>query len=163
MHNMDSLPIARALEDLIPEPTLFVEDPASADAESKMMQLLFASFAAYMPKIPNILNTRSAEYYHRERSALFGTSLVDIEKAKGATAYDDSQAQLQAFKDKFVQDPSGPFIRGKQVSYADFVFVAWLLALQQFDDAVFKKFIGFDESFQKVFDACAEWAERRSY
>ena len=83
---MDSNPIAETLEKLWPEPALHVADSTTADTQAKMDQLQYSSFPAFMPKIPNILNASSAEYYHRERAALFGMSLIDIENAKGAQA-----------------------------------------------------------------------------
>ena len=86
VHMMDSNPIAETLEKLWPEPALHVADSTTADTQAKMDQLQYSSFPAFMPKIPNILNASSAEYYHRERAALFGMSLIDIENAKGAQA-----------------------------------------------------------------------------
>ena len=163
VHLMNSLPIAQALEDLFPSPTLHVRDAISTKAEELLQKLMLASFAAYMPLIPNILNPVSKEYYEREREALMGVKLIDVYNAKGAQAYADSQAELQAWKEFFDQDNNGPFVKGQHPSFADFIFVAWLSAVKEFNPTAFTQFIGFDETFQKVFDATSEWRERNTY
>jgi glutathione S-transferase len=160
---MNSTTIAQALEDFFPEPTLHVRDETTAKADELLGKLMLTSFAAYMPLIPNILNPVSQEYYTREREALIGVPLADIYKAKGPSAYADSQKELQAWKEFFKQDTSGPFVRGQLPSFADFVFVAWLSALKEFNSEAFEQFVGFDAVFRKVFDACAEWRERNTY
>jgi glutathione S-transferase len=160
---MNSTTIAEALEDLFPTPTLHVKDAATTRANDLLMKLMMTSFAAYMPLIPNILNPVSKEYYEREREALMGASLSDIYNAKGASAYADSQNELQAWKDFFEEDGSGPFVKGTQPSFADFVFVAWLSAVKEFSPEAFEQFVGFDETFRSVFDACGKWRERNMY
>lgn len=46
------------------------------------------------------------------------------------------------------------------VSYADFIFVAFLQFLKRLDESAFERFLGFDEAIGKVYDASKEWLER---
>lgn len=54
----------------------------------------------------------------------------------------------------------GPFVLGKEVSYADFVVVALFECMKRCDPPGFERLMAFDKSFKGLHEACEEWLKR---
>jgi len=57
----------------------------------------------------------------------------------------------------------GPYYKGSNPSYADFVTVAFLHCVKRADESVFKRIVGLESELKKLYDACAKWLERDDY
>lgn len=62
------------------------------------------------------------------------------------------------------REEGGPFFLGKEVSYADFVFVSFLHFVRRVDREgdVFERVLGLDDKggFERLYEACKVWLER---
>jgi hypothetical protein len=48
----------------------------------------------------------------------------------------------------------------KAVSYADFVIVGWLQFMKVIEEDLFKRIVGIEPAFGKLYDASEQWLER---
>ncbi|KAL8687388.1 MAG: hypothetical protein Q9218_006426, partial [Villophora microphyllina] len=125
---MDSKAIAIALEKMYPNPPLYLDDPMLARVEELWPKLQTTLRGVAMPKIPrNVLNTESVTYFEETRGKRFGMPLSQLEKEVGGEkAWEDAKPFIKEFGEMLRENPEGPFLRGEEVSYADFVVVGAL-------------------------------------
>jgi glutathione S-transferase len=119
----DSYQIAQYLDKAHPDaPKLFPPGTEALQAAfyTQFNDLIAPFFQFLLPKIPGILNSQSAEYFHRTRSERFGKPLEDVEP-KG-------QERVEAWKkvegaydtlNGWLSKSSGPFFMGDTVTFAD--------------------------------------------
>ena len=115
----------------------------------------------WLPKVPeNLLLERSAEYFHRTRSEQIGMPLKEYAEKMGG-----EQCWTKAFKAiddlaAFISETEGPFVDGKEVSYADFVIVSSFYFLRRIDEKYFERLMANAKPLVQQFEACAQWFER---
>lgn len=158
---MDSWAIAHTLERLHPTPSLHLDNSINAQVRDLVTSLADPLRPFVIPKVPAILNPRSAEYFLETRAVRFGKPLTRV-LAEDATekCWQDAGVAVDEVARLLRKDASGPFFLGKEVSYADLIFVAYLKFLEIVDGDVFERVVGLDEGFNRVYQACGKWLER---
>lgn len=110
-----------------------------------------------------LLNPPSAEYFRRTREARFKTTieaLRDDPEHGGAKAWEAARPLVQALAALYREDTSGPFLRGKEVGYADFVVVGWLKMFERLGDLEKMFETSGGEELRGVWEGCREWLKR---
>ncbi|UKZ79680.1 hypothetical protein TrVFT333_007440 [Trichoderma virens FT-333] len=163
---MQSYAIAQKLEELWPEPSLRLDSDSYHKAVAVLSKIDSALAAETRPRVPrNILNPASIEYFERTRSERFGMSLTDLSKSDkaGDNAWAAAEPGLQALKALLTENSSGPYIDGDRVSYGDLVLASSYVFMEMLDKDMIKRFLGYDDSIQKHYDACKKWLERSTF
>jgi glutathione S-transferase len=157
---MDSWAIAHTVERLHPIPSLCLDDPVNAQVRDLVASVSNPLRPFVIPKVPVILNPRSATYFLETRKKRFGKSLSRV-LVEDATEICWEEAGVLAIEvAKLLRlHAGGPFFLGERVSYADFIFVAYLKFLERVDGEVYERFMGLDEGFNHVYEACRKWLE----
>lgn len=157
---MDSWAIAHTLEQLHPTPSLHLDEPVNVQVRDLVISLSEPLRPFVIPKVPAILNPRSASYFLETREVRFGKPLSRV-LAEDATerCWEEAGVAARGIAKLLRKDASGPFFLGKKVSYADFIFVAYLRFLERVDGEVYERVVGLDEGFKNVYEACKEWLE----
>ncbi|KAL5429153.1 hypothetical protein PMIN04_000395 [Paraphaeosphaeria minitans] len=160
---MDSWVIAHTLEQLYPTPSLNIKEPITAQVRDLVTALSSPLRPFVIPKVPTILNPRSASYFLETREVRFGKPLSRV-LAEDATrkCWEEAGKAATELGRLLRKDASGPFFLGAKVSYADFIFVAFLKFLGRVDGEVLERVVGLDEGFVRVYEACKEWSRRDS-
>lgn len=119
---MDSVPISEALEKRFPEPSLHLDSPLLSKAKEVLPPVFEALRGVWMPKVPNVLPPRSAEYFRRTRAAKFGLPLDEYAKVHGGDkAWSNAEPKIQAIAD-LVKTNGGPFVMGKERKFSGYLF-----------------------------------------
>lgn len=110
-----------------------------------------------------LLNPPSAEYFKRTREIRFNTTLealLNDPEHGGDKAWEAARPHIQALAALYREDTSGPFLRGKEVGYADFVVVGWLMMFERLGQLGKLLESGGGVELRGVWEACAKWRER---
>ncbi|KAI9374743.1 hypothetical protein BJX61DRAFT_256833 [Aspergillus egyptiacus] len=168
---MNSLPIARHLEEQFPERTIFPSGDASyalaVGIDKLMMNVAVSGFALLIPPIANILDPRGREFFIRTRSspAMFGKPLSEVRPT--------DEGEIRALIEKMKKEmapvltmlkgktgKSGPFFEGEKPGYADFVAVAYLIWVKVGDQKLWEELIALgDGELKALWDAVWPWVE----
>ncbi|KAL7933842.1 hypothetical protein V8C35DRAFT_302570 [Trichoderma chlorosporum] len=163
---MQSYAIVQKLEELWPEPSLRLDSDSYDKAIAALSQIGSALAPETRPWVPrNILNSASIEYFERTRGAQFGMPLADLHKSDkaGEAAWAAAEPGLQMLKRILTENSSGPYIDGDSVSYGDLVLASNYAFMEMVHEGLIQRFLGYDESLQKHYDACKEWIQRSTY
>ena len=126
---MDSWKIIDYLEATFPDtPTVFAEH-SKPFARSISLYLGKAdlwgkTFPLLLPKVVEYLDDRGAEYFKRTREELFDTKIdneIYKDTAQISSIWGTVQRPLKMFGTMLSDNPDGPFLLGKQYSYADLI------------------------------------------
>ncbi|KAK3950142.1 hypothetical protein QBC32DRAFT_326372 [Pseudoneurospora amorphoporcata] len=167
---MDSKEIAQALEERYPSPqypSLHLDSPVLAKLEPLVNPgLLGKVVGIFVPGVAKrVLAPASADYFIKTREEAFGMKLDELEKTQGGVGvYTDKIAGqlrevtslLNETKDK------GPFFEGDKVTYADFVWVGFLILMRKADEEGFEKLLeatGDREAHVRLLDGVKPWAD----
>lgn len=166
---MDSLPIALHLDKIFQCPPLFPSGDASyalAIAVSKFLNLLGSGFRPFIvPRVPDHLDPRGANFFHETRTAASGKPLSEV-RPTDQKAIDrllevcgtESAVLIEMLKGK--SGKKGPFFEGEKAGYADLLLATQLAFIQRFDEELYEKFLGFgDGEFKALYKACLPWLE----
>ncbi|KAL2860800.1 uncharacterized protein BJX67DRAFT_386302 [Aspergillus lucknowensis] len=169
---MDSLPIARHLEEHFPNtPTLFPSGNASyalAVAVNKIMSAAGrAGYTYLIPKIREILDPRAQEYYTRTRTSpgFFGKPLEEVSPQTEKELRDivtnmkkELVPVVEMLKGK--AGKTGPFFEGETPGYADLIYVAFMIWFKVADDKLWEELFGVgDGELKALWDAVYPWVE----
>lgn len=157
----DSAAIAERLEALYPDPPMFLDANLQGEAGRAIHLTIMPLFAVYMPCIArNVIPESTVPYFAASREKIFGMSLEELEKTKGGEqawiAARPGFAAMKALTVDHKQD-DGPFIRGSQVCYADFVLLAGLEALKRAGDDMFEKAVAAEPELKEYYAAAGDW------
>jgi len=161
-HLQDSAKIAPELEKLQPTPSLHLDSPILPRVSALVGEIAGPLIPFWMPLVPkNLLNPPSAAYFERTRAEKLGKPLSEL--AKDAT--DEQWAKCKEPTAKMAallkeNSEKGPFFMGETVSYADFVLVSAIHFFKRVDESYFERFVGSDDAFGKLYEACGKWLER---
>lgn len=160
---MESWKIARALEPVYQDPPLYLDSPILPRMETILGKLVTSLRPAFVPLVPKIfLNPASQAYFIPSREKHVGMSLDEY--AKGTDqGIEDASPHVKELAGLLSENQQGPFFLGKEVSYADFVVVAWLRMLVRL--GIQDKIWALDggKELKDLYDACAKWLERDTY
>ena len=160
-HIMDSRPIATALEALQPNPSLHLDDCHLEQVQASVNKFIGPMRSTVIPKIAETLNPRAAEYFYRTREQAFGKPLSEVAQSKTEDEmWKEAEPGIQELKSILEKDGSGPFVLGKQVSYADFVIVSTFVIVGKAEERLLETLLGKDETFSALYKACEKWLER---
>lgn len=163
---MESRAIATALEKLQPEPSLDLDEDCINRTQGVVGKIMGPFLPELMPKVAtNLLPQRSRVFFEETREVSFGMPLSELAKSDkaGEAAWQGAQAGVEELKALLAENTSGPYIKGAQVSYADFIVVAVYQFLKRLDEADFDRFMSLDKSFVEHYDGCKKWLERDTY
>ncbi|KAJ0426105.1 hypothetical protein BJY00DRAFT_125188 [Aspergillus carlsbadensis] len=168
---MDSLPIARHLEELYPTPTIFPSGHASyalaVAVERLMRDIAMGGYTLLIPAIRDILDPRGQEYYTRTRAtkAFFGKPLEEVKPT--------SEGEVRALVEKMKKNirplvvmlkgksgKTGPFFEGEKPGYADLIYVAFMIWYRCADEKIWEELIEVgDGELRALWDAVYPWVE----
>jgi glutathione S-transferase len=165
---MDSRMIASRLDHQYPNRPLNVDtDPNLQEITDIVSKISQAASPDFIYKIAtNILGDQSLKYWHETRGAWFGgRQLAQVAAQQGGIhAYQEAQPLVARVTELLQQDPTGPFLQGRNVSYADFVWISLLWFFKNLDPLSFDTLIEVDKSVHlKLIEACRPWLERAGY
>lgn len=161
---MDSLKIVQRLEELYPERSLLLE----TNLHEKVLPAIGKAVNAARPMIwaglyRNVLREPSATFFAEDRRRRLGKTLDQYKEANGGdAAWSLAYEGLESLRAEFDQHKTveGPFLLGNTVSYGDFLIVAILNWLEITDKQVYEGFVGHDERFKRLHEACRPWLKR---
>ncbi|KAK3678884.1 hypothetical protein LTR78_001337 [Recurvomyces mirabilis] len=162
---MDSHKIAQALEELQPEPSLHFENGYTDRVQSTVLEINKALAPIALPRIPeNLLNEPSAAYFRETRAKRFGMTLEELAKSDkaGETAWKNAAPGIEQLRAILRENPDGPYVMGKIVSFADFIIAGFFRfgEILDRDGDIFGRSMKIDENFGKHYEACKKWLER---
>ncbi|KAL4882767.1 hypothetical protein BJY04DRAFT_34378 [Aspergillus karnatakaensis] len=166
---MDSLPIARHLEEQYPEKPIFPSGDASyalAVAVNKVMVAVgSAGYNYIIPAIVKILDPRGQEFFIRTRTVMFGKPLAEV----APTDKEEVRSMIEKMKKeaaplvvmlKGKTGKTGPFIEGEKPGYADFIVVAFLIWFKYADENIWEEIVGLgDGEIRALWEAVYPWVE----
>lgn len=160
---MDSKIIANELEKRHPEPSLRLDSPKIPQAIKLINDVSQSLRPVWMPKVPgNLLPERSAEYFVRTRSEAVEMPLDQYTAHVGAEKCWDSALKAMGPLSAFVDETDGPFVEGKEVSYADFYIVSVLHFIRRIDEQDFQRLTAGQKPLLQQLEACAKYFEKDS-
>ncbi|KAK5120687.1 hypothetical protein LTR85_006045 [Meristemomyces frigidus] len=162
---MESRAIAKALEELQPEPSLHLDNGYTDSVQAVAGKVQGALMPAGVYRIPTkLLNPRGSNYFRETREKRFGMSLEDLAKSDkgGENAWKNAHAPMEELKAILHEHDDGPYVMGEQVSFADFILAGLWRFVQLLDEDgdLFERGMKFDESFPRHYEACKKWLER---
>ncbi|KAK4166344.1 hypothetical protein QBC43DRAFT_257803 [Cladorrhinum sp. PSN259] len=168
---MDSRKIANRLEELYPSPPLHLDSPYQAKIESAMNKIMNHISPVYIPLIPKrILNEASHPHWYRTREITEGMDLDTLwETQGGQKAFDalEQSGDLQEVTGWLKENDEGPFFLGKEVSYADFVWVGFLVFIKRIgEEDVYGEILkrsGDAGVHERLLDAVKQWTVRNDH
>ncbi|KAL4901310.1 hypothetical protein BDW74DRAFT_85071 [Aspergillus multicolor] len=166
---MDSLPIARHLEEHFPERPIFPSGDASyalAVSVNRVMRLVaFAVYKLVIVPIADILDPRGKEFYVRTRSAMFGKPLQEVrptDEKEIKEMIEKAKTEMGTIVEMLKGKPgkTGPFFEGDKVGYADLLVMGFLIWFKVADEKIWQELIGLGDGVIKaLWDACYQWVE----
>ena len=159
----ESSVIASKLEEIQPSPSLHLDPELQAAADHAVHMVAIPLFANYIPAVARkIIKESTVPDFENSRKERFGMSLQELEEKKGGpqawTAAEPGFNDLGSLMSSHKVD-EGPFIRGSEVCYADFVLAAMFESIKRVDTVMFDTAIGKNPAFQKLYDACHDWLQ----
>ena len=114
------------------------------------------------PREVNVLSPRSAEWYRKKSEAAFGQKLESIyEGDKEEKVWEATEADRMKV-DELIRANGGPFILGKEPSYADFFIAGNMQTARVVEESVFERSYALP-GFRGIYDACSPYMERRDH
>ena len=155
---MDSAQIAAKIEQLHPSPPLYIDTTLQNEAEQLVYGFCFPLFALYMPRTAQDIVVPSAlPAFTAPRERMFGGSFEDMAKTPKEVAWASAKPGLEKLveflKEKKIDE--GPFIRGSQISFADFIVVAVIKSFKRSGEDFYEGIVGFNPAIKKLYDAVA--------
>ena len=160
---MDSAAIATKLESLYPTPSLHLDTGLHQALGPTIGKIGRPLSGIFMPRIArDVLLESSVAWFRAAREAAFGMTLDEMERTRGGEqaweAAEPGFEELKQFMREHKRD-EGPFVLGSQVSYVDFVIAALIEACRRIGSDMYERFIGYDESFRALHEACQPWMQ----
>ena len=164
---MDSLNIAHKLEELYPQPSLLL----NLSLHDKVLPAIGKAVNAARPMIwaglyRNVLPEPSATFFAEDRERRKGKTLEQFKADEGGEkAWRLAHEGLEELRTELTQHKrdDGPFVLGSTPSYGDFLIVAIFNWLEIADEEVYEGFVGFDERFRRLHEACRPWLGRNDH
>lgn len=161
---MDSLAIAKKIEEIQPNPPLHLDSKYVSQVQDAVLKVLANVAPIAMPRVTTmLLNPSSAEYFEETRAKRFGMPLYELAKSeKARDALPNAQPALGEIKAILHENAGGPYILGKEPSFADFVLAGlWRFTeLLDKDGDLHGQIIKFDGRFSTHYEACKQWMQK---
>ncbi|KAL6837324.1 hypothetical protein V8C40DRAFT_229708 [Trichoderma camerunense] len=166
---MESRKIAEAIEQRHPSPPVYLDDPTVQKIERLVFKSIKPLYPLLMYKISQVILTeKSYDYWVGQYTREYGMTLDEYERQFGGekawAAAQPAMSELTAtLKEKQAE---GPFFLGKEVSYADFVWLGGLIFVKRTDEKLYQELLdrtGDRAAHERLFEACAPWMKRDDY
>ena len=161
---MDSMAINQKLDSLHPEPSLHLDLKVHEKIQKTLGAAIGPARGMIIPIVPRtVLREPSTSWFIKDREKKFGKTLDQYEKDEGGeAAWNATQSRLEQLKQEVSQHKrdDGPFVLGSAVSYSDIMIASVFAWIEKTDGDLFEKFVGYDESFKKLYEACRPWLAR---
>lgn len=161
---MDSRAIAEALEKLQPEPSLHMDDGETIDRTLKTIVGIHGCLGPIvMPRVPDLLNPRSEQYFRETREKRFGMPLHEVAKSEkaGESAWEAAEPLLNDLKSIVNEDQQGPYVLGQEPSFSDLIIAGFFAFEKKVDRGdLYDRLLAYDASFPELVKACQKWFER---
>ncbi|KAL8889401.1 MAG: hypothetical protein Q9215_003337 [Flavoplaca cf. flavocitrina] len=157
---MDSKNIAAILEEKYPDPPLHLDSPQLAKAEEILPQLFMPLRGILLPGIGrNLMTEESLPYFSESRSKKYG-SLEQMERElSGEKQWEEPKPAMREIA-ALIEETGGPFVLGREVSYADFNLVGVLSLFKRLGDGVFEKTVEMKPALRTLYEASKKWLEK---
>ncbi len=91
--------------------------------------------------------------------------LAELERTRGGDqAWEAAKPAIKELSALIASEKrdEGPFIRGSEVCYADFLVASMVEALRRIGEDLYEKFLACteDDNIQRVHEACRKWMEK---
>ncbi|KAL8856101.1 MAG: hypothetical protein Q9178_007296 [Gyalolechia marmorata] len=162
---MDSTLIATELEKMYPDPPLYLNSEEQQRIQQIWGSILKVIGPTLLPKVVRILNERSVPYFVETREKAFGAKLQVLEKEEVQEKAWREVRPLIRELGEVVGGKGGPFVRGEEVSYGDFVVVAGMRFLERCGEGALGRFLEGEEEGGKLgalYEASKVWLERET-
>ena len=156
----DSRKIADLIEERYPERPVHLDSPYQARIEAAVPKTVMPLMAIAINQVPcRLLNQRSVDYWLVDRAKMVGCDVAQFEAEKGGEpAYVAAEAGLKDVTDMLKENPDGPFFGGKDLCYADFVWVGALYFFKRIGEDFYENIMK-HTSDRKVHDDLLKAAE----
>ncbi|KAH0841280.1 hypothetical protein AYO21_04880 [Fonsecaea monophora] len=161
---MESRAIVDKLEKLYPSPPLYLDSPYLARVEQLLPKVATAFRPIFMPGVPKtFLNPPSYAYFVASREKSVGMTLDEYEAKNAEQAWKDVEAPVKELGELYAENPDGPFLMGKQLSYADIMVLGFLRMIDRLGHK--ERFLALEggDKLRALYEASAKWLERDSY
>ncbi|QIW99553.1 hypothetical protein AMS68_005071 [Peltaster fructicola] len=160
----ESAVIAAKLEELHPSPTIHLDESLQAAAEKVNGSIAMPLFAEYMPRLGrDIIPDEALADFRASREKRFGMNLEELQRVKGGEkAWQAARPGIDSMKALLSEHKvdEGPFIRGSQVCYADFLLLALIESFRRVGEDLFERLASQDTSIQRIYDAGKQWLQQ---
>jgi glutathione S-transferase len=161
---MDSDIIAKRLEAFCPTPSLALDDPILGKVEQAVKEVLLSLLPVLILPSRDMLDGDGWKWFERDRSQALGMSCDEFAEACGGeTAWTNAESGLSSLKDVLTSHKTddGPFIRGKDVTYGDFVIASFFEWTRRVGDGeVYQRIVRGDKAFLELQEACGPWLSK---
>lgn len=164
---MDSMQIAKHIEESHPTPSLHLDSPYLAEVMKRiagLQELGTGLRGVFLPMVPGrLLNEKSVSYWMETRTKDYGSLEKLAEDSKTSKVWESSAHNAQHVTNMLKENNTGPFFMGDTVSYADFCWAGYLLFWKRIGEDVFEKLMGITGDKQVHLDflkAVEPWSKR---
>lgn len=161
---MDSPKIAAFLEQKYPNPPVPLTSELGTEVQGKVGPPFYQIHRRSLsPREVNILSPSSQDYFRGKLEPTYGHPLEDLladpkEEEANWAAVQDSLAEVNDLLR--TNEAEGPFILGKEPSFADFALAGSLQFGREIDENVFQRVMDYPR-FRGIYEACSPWMERK--
>lgn len=140
---MDSPVVALEVNKRYPEPRLDMAEELQAKAMPILGEILPALLGEFYPRIQrDILLPEVVEGWTRKKEAMFGMSMAEFQAQRGGeVAWGKAKPGFEKLR-AFLQEGGGPFVKGKEVTYLDFVLAALMESVKRIGEDMFERLYG---------------------
>lgn len=164
----DSWNIAQKLEREHPEPSLHLDSPYVAKIQDQMPKVMGHIKTITASTVPRtLLREASLDYWRKTREERIGMTLEKAQaEGTGLKTWQKAEADIKQVTE-WLKENEGPFFAGSELSFADFVWVGFLLFWQRVGDGNYEHFktvVGADITVhEKLLEAVKPWSERNDH
>lgn len=161
---MDSDVIATKIEALCPTPPIALDDSTRGETAQAVNEVLLALYPLLISVSRDMMAEDGRKWYEAEKSQTLGMSCDAFAKAYGGkTAWNNAEPGLAKLKALLTshKKTDGPFIRGKDVTYGDFIIVSLLEWTKRSGNGeVFEEIVRAEQTISDLYEACRPWLSR---
>ncbi|KAL8951947.1 MAG: hypothetical protein Q9222_002099 [Ikaeria aurantiellina] len=157
---MDSAVIAHELEKLYSDPPLHLNTPQQSRIEELFPALLKSLGRVLSVRLAeNVLDGESVAYFVESRGKAFGFKLGNVDQKEMDEAWMEARPAVKELAGVLREgrEGEGPFVREKEICYADVVLVAAMQFLKVCGGDLYERFVEVDDAFGRLFEAAAQW------
>jgi glutathione S-transferase len=140
---MDSLEIAKVLEKEYPTPPAHLDSPYYDRLLEQTKAAMAALPSVYVTNVyDRVLGEASRPYFHETRTKYLGMTIEEyLAKHPAEESFQAAEQYLRNVTGLLKENELGPFLMGREVCYADFVWGGFLLFFKVMGEDVWERFL----------------------